>query len=79
VLEGVTAFLGLEFDAAVLRHHEAHLAMPDVDRIPLLRYVREPLHRSAVGGWRHYFDEAQAAELHGLLGRTLERLGYGEG
>jgi hypothetical protein len=73
----VTAFLGLEFDERMLRHHELDLRLGDVDRTPYMQGVRLAVHQASVGRWRTAFDASQVAELERLLHPTLAQLGYG--
>ena len=78
MMEAVAAFLHLDFDDRMLRHHALDLRLGDVERYPHLTGVREPVYQTSIGRWRSEFDAAQIAELERLLGSTLAVLGYGD-
>jgi len=78
-LERVAEFLGIGFDERMLRHHELHLRLGDVERLPHLQGARLPLYTSAIGRWRSDLTAPQRAAVERLLGATLAELGYGIG
>jgi protein-tyrosine sulfotransferase len=75
-LRTVVGFLDLSFEEQMLRHHEQDLQLGDVERIPHLQGVRQPIHTRSVGRWRREFSRGELAELGRLLGPTLAALGY---
>ena len=63
--------------AKMLRHyHELGLKLGDVERIPHMQGVRQPIHGAAVGRWRTQFTPDEIRTLDRLLGPTLADLGY---
>ena len=76
VLEGVCRFLGLEPDAAVLRHAERRNALPErLAANPRHSRLAEPL-APAARTWRERMSPAEVEVFEAVAGRTLDRLGY---
>ncbi|MEQ1818619.1 MAG: sulfotransferase [Terricaulis sp.] len=72
VARGVTAFLGLEFEASMLSPAEA--AVKRNINTPSVRQVIQPIYNRSVGRWKKY--EAQLAPVLPLLSDWAARLNY---
>lgn len=72
VARGVTAFLGLEFEPAMLSPAEA-AAMRNINT-PSVRQVIQPIYNRSIGRWKKY--EAQLAPVLPLLSDWAARLNY---
>ena len=75
-LQRVGTFLDVPFEERMLHYHELGLKLGDVERIPHMQGVRQPIHGAAVGRWRTQFTPDEIRTLDRLLGPTLADLGY---
>ncbi|MBI4503091.1 MAG: sulfotransferase [Gemmatimonadetes bacterium] len=79
VVQQVAGFLDFSLDERMLRHHELGLRLGDVERMPHLQGVRQPIYRTAAGRWRSELNAGQIVQIERLLGPMLASLGYLEG
>lgn len=71
-------FLGLDFDPAMLSHHEANRTLQMVTRGQESKHVRTaaPVNAARVGSWREGADPADAALVEMICGPVMESRGY---
>ncbi len=74
VMRRVLAFLGEEWDPAVLEHHRSDVALPE--REPSSAAVAKPINRAAVRAWRQELDDETIRAIEAEYGDLLDDHGY---
>jgi chorismate mutase-like protein len=76
-LRALLAFVGVPWDAAVLRHTDAeHGLLANPFDHPSAEAVRRPINDAAVGRYRRDLSPDDVAAFERIAGETLRRLGY---
>ena len=73
------AFLDLPLDERMLRHHEVHSVVDDVEDIAHMAGARHAVHAKSIGKWRTTLTTDQARATERIVGPLLAELGYGDG
>lgn len=73
------AFLDLPLDERMLRHHEVHSVVGDVEDIAHMAGARRAVHAKSIGKWKTTLTADQARATERILRPLLTELGYGDG
>lgn len=76
VLRDVCAFLALDFDTAMLRHHEQEIVGVDLAREPWKQAAAGPVSGEATGRWREELSAAEVRDIEAVAWNEMRRLGY---
>lgn len=75
VLPKIAAAIGLDFDAAMLKHHESSLTVFKANHLSL-KQIKQPISTKQISRWRKELSRSQVAEFEAIAGDALEDLGY---
>lgn len=76
-VERVCAFLDLPRDERMLRHHEVHHVVGDVENVAHMAGARGAVHAASIGKWQTTLSAEQARAAQRVAGPLLAELGYG--
>lgn len=79
VLRGVCAFLGEEYDPAMLAYHEREAAGYTASERGWKEGTRKPLDRSRIGAFREKLTAREVWTVERVVGEHMGRLGYERG
>ncbi len=77
-MRALCAFLGLDYDPALLRHHEANANLTWVNQgaEDIHVHTREPVSEAYAQRWRDQLSSAALARVEALIRPELDALGY---
>lgn len=74
-LPRIAAAIGLNFDPAMLKHHESDLTVFNTNHLSL-EQIKRPISANQISRWRKELSPEQVAEFEAVAGDALEEFGY---